>query len=33
VKILLFGASGKVGSVLGPKLEYAGHEVTGVDRA
>jgi 4-hydroxy-tetrahydrodipicolinate reductase len=32
VKILLFGASGKVGSVLGPKLEDAGHEVTGVDR-
>jgi 4-hydroxy-tetrahydrodipicolinate reductase len=32
VKILLFGASGKVGSVLGPRLEEAGHEVTGVDR-
>jgi 4-hydroxy-tetrahydrodipicolinate reductase len=32
VKILLFGASGKVGSVLGPKLEDAGHEVTGVER-
>jgi 4-hydroxy-tetrahydrodipicolinate reductase len=30
VKVLLFGASGKVGSVLGPKLEEAGHEVTGV---
>jgi 4-hydroxy-tetrahydrodipicolinate reductase len=32
VRILLFGAGGKVGSVLGPKLEDAGHEVTGVDR-
>ena len=30
MKVLLFGASGKVGSVLGPKLEEAGHEVTGV---
>jgi 4-hydroxy-tetrahydrodipicolinate reductase len=30
VKILLFGAGGKVGSVLGPKLEEAGHEVTRV---
>jgi len=30
VKILLFGATGKVGSVLAPKLEEAGHEVTGI---
>jgi 4-hydroxy-tetrahydrodipicolinate reductase len=30
VKILLYGASGKVGSVLGPRLEEAGHEVTPV---
>jgi 4-hydroxy-tetrahydrodipicolinate reductase len=30
VKILLFGAGGKVGSVLGPKLEEAGHELTPV---
>jgi 4-hydroxy-tetrahydrodipicolinate reductase len=32
VKVLLFGAGGKVGSVIGPKLKDAGHEVTGVDR-
>ena len=32
MRILLFGARGKVGSVLGPKLEDAGHEVTGVGR-
>jgi 4-hydroxy-tetrahydrodipicolinate reductase len=32
VRVLLFGAGGKVGSILGPKLEEAGHEVTGVDR-
>jgi 4-hydroxy-tetrahydrodipicolinate reductase len=32
MKILLFGAAGKVGSVLAPKLEEAGHEVTGVER-
>jgi 4-hydroxy-tetrahydrodipicolinate reductase len=32
VKVLLLGASGKVGSVLGPGLEGAGHEVTGVGR-
>jgi 4-hydroxy-tetrahydrodipicolinate reductase len=32
VKILLFGAAGKVGSVLGPKLEEAGHDVSGVER-
>jgi 4-hydroxy-tetrahydrodipicolinate reductase len=30
VKVLLFGAAGKVGSVLGPALEAAGHEVAGV---
>jgi 4-hydroxy-tetrahydrodipicolinate reductase len=30
VRILLFGAGGKVGSVLGPKLEEAGHSVTAV---
>ena len=30
MKILLFGASGKVGSVLGPALAEAGHEVQGV---
>jgi 4-hydroxy-tetrahydrodipicolinate reductase len=28
VKIILFGAGGKVGSVLGPKLEEEGHQVT-----
>ena len=32
MKLLLFGAGGKVGSVLGPKLEEAGHEVLGVER-
>jgi len=32
MKLLLFGSAGKVGSVLGPKLEEAGHEVTGVER-
>jgi 4-hydroxy-tetrahydrodipicolinate reductase len=31
VKVLFFGASGKVGSVLGPKLEEEGHEVIPVD--
>jgi len=30
VKILLFGAGGKVGAVLGPKLAEAGHDVQGV---
>ena len=30
MKLVLFGAGGKVGSVLGPKLAEAGHEVTGV---
>jgi 4-hydroxy-tetrahydrodipicolinate reductase len=32
VRVLLFGAGGKVGSVLGPKLEEAGHEVTAIER-
>jgi 4-hydroxy-tetrahydrodipicolinate reductase len=32
VKILLFGAAGKVGSLLGPQLVEKGHEVTGVGR-
>jgi 4-hydroxy-tetrahydrodipicolinate reductase len=32
VRILLFGAGGKVGSVLGPALEQAGHTVTAVER-
>jgi 4-hydroxy-tetrahydrodipicolinate reductase len=32
MKILLFGPKGKVGSVLGPALEAAGHDVTGVER-
>jgi 4-hydroxy-tetrahydrodipicolinate reductase len=32
VKIVLFGPGGKVGSVLGPRLEEAGHDVTGVGR-
>jgi 4-hydroxy-tetrahydrodipicolinate reductase len=32
MKLLLFGARGKVGSALGPKLEEAGHGVTGVER-
>jgi 4-hydroxy-tetrahydrodipicolinate reductase len=32
VRILLFGAGGKVGSVLGPSLEEAGHTVTAVDK-
>ncbi len=30
MRILLFGARGKVGSVLAPRLEEAGHEVHGV---
>ena len=30
MKVLLYGANGKVGSVLGPRLEEAGHEVTPV---
>jgi 4-hydroxy-tetrahydrodipicolinate reductase len=32
VRILLFGAAGKVGTVLVPALERAGHEVTAVGR-
>jgi 4-hydroxy-tetrahydrodipicolinate reductase len=32
VKIVLFGASGKVGSALAPRLAAAGHEVTPVGR-
>ena len=31
MRVLLFGARGKVGSVLGPQLEAAGHEVTGIE--
>jgi len=33
LKVLLFGARGKVGSVLGPRLADAGHEVTGIESA
>jgi 4-hydroxy-tetrahydrodipicolinate reductase len=32
MKVLLYGASGKVGSVLRPRLEEAGHDVTPVGR-
>jgi 4-hydroxy-tetrahydrodipicolinate reductase len=32
VRILLFGAGGKVGSALAPRLAEAGHEVTGAGR-
>jgi 4-hydroxy-tetrahydrodipicolinate reductase len=32
VKLALFGHLGKVGSVLGPALEQAGHEVKGIGR-
>ncbi|HEV3408266.1 MAG TPA: dihydrodipicolinate reductase C-terminal domain-containing protein [Gaiellaceae bacterium] len=32
MRILLFGARGKVGSVLAPKLEEAGHDVRPVER-
>jgi 4-hydroxy-tetrahydrodipicolinate reductase len=32
VKVALFGPGGKVGSVLGPALGAAGHEVTGIGR-
>jgi 4-hydroxy-tetrahydrodipicolinate reductase len=32
VRILLFGARGRVGSVLGPRLAEAGHEITDVER-
>ena len=31
MRVLLFGRDGKVGSVLGPRLAEAGHEVTGVE--
>jgi 4-hydroxy-tetrahydrodipicolinate reductase len=31
VKIALFGAEGKVGSVLAPRLEAAGHEIRGIE--
>lgn len=31
MRVLLFGAAGKVGSVLAPRLSEAGHEVTGVE--
>jgi 4-hydroxy-tetrahydrodipicolinate reductase len=33
VKVALFGHRGKVGSVLGPALEAAGHEVTPIGRS
>ena len=33
MRILLFGAGGKVGAVLGPRLEQAGHTVTAVNHA
>lgn len=33
MRILLFGAGGKVGSLLGPSLEEAGHSVTAVNHA
>ena len=32
MRVLLFGAGGKVGSVLAPRLEEAGHGVRGVER-
>ena len=32
MRILLFGARGRVGTVLGPKLAEAGHELTDVER-
>jgi 4-hydroxy-tetrahydrodipicolinate reductase len=31
MKVALFGAGGKVGSVLAPRLEAAGHEVRGIE--
>jgi len=31
MKVVLFGRDGKVGSVLGPRLREAGHDVTGVE--
>ena len=33
MKVKLFGAGGKVGSVLGPALEEAGHELVALDEA
>jgi 4-hydroxy-tetrahydrodipicolinate reductase len=33
VKVALFGRGGKVGSVLGPALEEAGHELVGLNEA
>ena len=33
MRVALFGVGGKVGSVLGPALEAAGHELTTLDRA
>jgi 4-hydroxy-tetrahydrodipicolinate reductase len=33
VKVALLGAGGKVGSVLGPALEHAGHELVDLDQA
>lgn len=33
MRVLLFGARGRVGRVLGPKLAEAGHELTDVERA
>jgi 4-hydroxy-tetrahydrodipicolinate reductase len=33
VKVKLFGSGGKVGSVLGPALEKAGHELVGLEAA
>jgi 4-hydroxy-tetrahydrodipicolinate reductase len=32
MRVLLFGSRGKVGCVLGPRLQEAGHEVTGIGR-
>jgi 4-hydroxy-tetrahydrodipicolinate reductase len=32
MRVLLFGARGRVGTVLGPKLAEAGHELTDVER-
>lgn len=32
MRVLLFGAEGKVGAVLGPSLAEAGHEIVGVER-
>jgi 4-hydroxy-tetrahydrodipicolinate reductase len=32
MRVLLFGAGGKVGAVVGPRLAEAGHDVVGVER-